>query len=138
LIRERADAGRENMGLVTWPNDNIRKQDVTVAKNYLAEAEVRELNRLTTILLDIFEDQLDLRRLVAMEDAGRLLDSQLQSLGRSVLRRWRRPRSRPNTLTKHSMLHAKRHGATSPTMRSRSWRRRIGRWDAARERRSCD
>ncbi len=44
------------MGLRTWPNDNIRKQDAIVSKNYLADGEIRELNRLTTILLDIFED----------------------------------------------------------------------------------
>jgi hypothetical protein len=74
------------MGLQTWPNDNIRKADVVVSKNYLAEAEVRELNRLTTILLDIFEDQLDMGRLVVMEDAKALLDRQLDQLGRPVLR----------------------------------------------------
>ena len=62
LLVERADHRQPDMGLTSWPNDNIRKQDVTVSKNYLAEAEIRELNRLTTILLDIFEDQADLGR----------------------------------------------------------------------------
>ena len=57
-----------------------------VSKNYLADGEIRELNRLTTILLDIFEDQLELGRIVTMDDAARLLDSQLQQLGRTVLR----------------------------------------------------
>ncbi len=74
------------MGLQTWPNDNIRKTDVAVSKNYLAEAEIKELNRLTTILLDIFEDQLDIGRLVIMQDAQSLLDQQLRQLGRAVLR----------------------------------------------------
>ncbi|SFT41122.1 Virulence protein RhuM family protein [Mesorhizobium sp. YR577] len=74
------------MGLQTWPNDKIRKQDVAISKNYLAEAEIRELNRLTMILLDIFEDQLDLGRLVVMQDAQNLLERQLEQLGRSVLR----------------------------------------------------
>jgi hypothetical protein len=74
------------MGLRNWPADNIRKQDVTVSKNYLTEAELRELNRLTSILLDIFEDQLDIGRLVLMEEARQLLDRQLQNLGRAVLR----------------------------------------------------
>lgn len=74
------------MGLRTWQNDNIRKTDVGVSKNYLSEPEIRELNRLTTILLDIFEDQLDLGRLVVMEDARKLLDRQLVQLGRTVLR----------------------------------------------------
>lgn len=86
IITARADAGAPNMGLQSWQDGNIRKADATVSKNYLGEAEVRELNRLTTILLDIFEDQLDLGRLVVMQDAQRLLDQQLQQLGRTVLR----------------------------------------------------
>lgn len=86
IIHERADHRLENMGLQDWPKDKIRKQDVTTSKNYLAEGELRELNRLTEILLGIFEDQLDLGRLVTMADARRLLDDQLKNLGRSVLR----------------------------------------------------
>ena len=46
---------------------------------------MRELNRLTDILLSIFEDQADLGRLVTMQDARDLLDGQLKSLGRVVL-----------------------------------------------------
>ena len=86
IIAERADHMRENMGLTAWSGDTIRKTDVTVSKNYLAGREIKELNRLTTILLDIFEDQLDLGRLVVMEDAQALLDRQLVELGRAVLR----------------------------------------------------
>lgn len=86
LINSRANADAPNMGLTTWINENIRKSDVTVSKNYLAEAEINELNRLTTILLDIFEDQLDVGRLVVMNDARQLLDAQLANLGRGVLR----------------------------------------------------
>lgn len=85
IVVSRANHDTENMGLQTWPNDNIRKTDTTVSKNYLAEAEVKELNRLTTILLDIFEDQLDIGRLVVMQDAERLLEQQLKGLGRRVL-----------------------------------------------------
>lgn len=85
ILQSRADANQPNMGLTTWPNDNIRKGDVTVSKNYFGDAEIKELNRLTTILLDIFEDQAELGRLVMMEDARRLLDQQLNMLGRVVL-----------------------------------------------------
>ena len=85
VIRHRADARQPNMGLQTWPNENIRKTDVTVSKNYLGESEVRELNRLTTILLDIFEDQMDVGRLKLMGEASQLLDAQLRGLGRVVL-----------------------------------------------------
>lgn len=86
IVSERADCEALNMGLQTWPAENIRKQDVATSKNYLADAEIKELNRLTSILLDIFEDQLDIGRLVMMEDARQLLDLQLQQLGRVVLR----------------------------------------------------
>lgn len=85
VIKARADASEPDMGLRTWPNDNIRKGDVTVSKNYFGESEVRELNRLTTILLDIFEDQAELGRLVMMDNAKRILDQHLSSLGRAVL-----------------------------------------------------
>lgn len=86
VIKTRADSTKANMGLQAWPNDNVRKADVATSKNYLAVAEVRELNRLTTILLDIFEDQLDIGRLRTMAEASALLDKQLGDLGRSVLR----------------------------------------------------
>ncbi|MFG1375760.1 RhuM family protein [Xanthobacter autotrophicus] len=66
IIASWADHKRENMGLQSWPNDNIRKADISVSKNYLTEPEIKELNRLTTNLLDIFEDQLDMGRLVVM------------------------------------------------------------------------
>lgn len=86
IIASRADHEVEHMGLRTWPNDTIRKADIIVSKNYLAESELKELNRLTTILLDILEDQLDMGRLVVMADAQSLLDQQLKQLGRTVLR----------------------------------------------------
>lgn len=86
IVMARADHKAENMGLQTWQHDNIRKTDVAVSKNYLAEPEIKELNRLTTILLDIFEDQLEIGRLIVMQDAQDLLDRQLQHLNRVVLR----------------------------------------------------
>jgi len=86
IVAGRADHMAENMGLRSWRGETIRKADVSVSKNYLGESEIRELNRLTTILLDIFEDQLDLGRLVVMDDARQLLDRQLAGLGRTVLR----------------------------------------------------
>ncbi len=86
IVAERADHKAENMGLQTWQHDNIRKTDVAVSKNYLAKPEIKELNRLTTILLDIFEDQLEIGRLIVMQDAQNLLDRQLQQLSRVVLR----------------------------------------------------
>lgn len=86
IVASRADHRSQNMGLETWQNENIRKTDVGISKNYLGESEVKELNRLTTILLDIFEDQLDMGRLVVMRDAQNLLEQQFRQLGRTVLR----------------------------------------------------
>lgn len=85
ILIGRADAKIENMGLQTWPKDEIRQVDALVAKNYLAPAEIKELNRLTSILLDIFEDQLEIGKLTAMSEAVLLLDSQLRQLNRMVL-----------------------------------------------------
>jgi hypothetical protein len=87
VLQARADAGAPNMGLQSWSKDDIRQSDAVVAKNYLAPAELKELNRLTVILLDIFEDQLDIGRLVLMEQAAELLDRQLAALNRVVLRK---------------------------------------------------
>lgn len=86
LIKQRADSRAPDMGLTNWPNENIRKADVSVSKSYLGDAEIKELNRLTVILLDIFEDQIEIGRLKLMSEASELLDAQLRNLGRSVLR----------------------------------------------------
>lgn len=85
LLRERADGDASDMGLRSWSKEEIRQADAVVAKNYLAVGELRELNRLTSILLDVFEDQLDIGRLVTMVQAADLLDRQLKGLERSVL-----------------------------------------------------
>ena len=86
ILKLRISANAPNLGLLTWAKDEIRQADVVVAKNALAEGELRELNRVTDILLSVFEDQLDLGRLIVMADAKHLLDQQLQQLGRSVLK----------------------------------------------------
>lgn len=86
LVRDRADSNFANMGLTNWPNQNIRKSDVSISKSYLGPMEIEELNRLTVILLDIFEDQLKIGKLIVMADAAALLDKQLANLNRSVLR----------------------------------------------------
>jgi hypothetical protein len=56
LIAERADAAQPNMGLKAWHGGVIRKGDVTIAKNYLREDEIEELNRLVVMFLDFAED----------------------------------------------------------------------------------
>jgi hypothetical protein len=86
ILSDRANAGLPSLGLQTWPKEDVRQSDAIVAKNYLTDAELRELNRLTTILLDIFDDQLEIGRLTLMAEASALLDRQLRNLNRSILR----------------------------------------------------
>ena len=69
IILSRADGTAENMGLTNWPNENIRKSDTTIAHNYLAEAEVKTKNRLTTMLLDFFESRVEQGKLTTMAEA---------------------------------------------------------------------
>lgn len=102
IIQSRANLKDSDMGLRSWPQENIRKSDVTVSKNYLGQSEVRELNRLTVILLDIFEDQVELGRLTLMSEASALLDKQLENLGRTVLE------SGGSISMKDARLHAER------------------------------
>lgn len=85
VIVSRADAEVENMGLQSWSGDHVRSAAVTVAKNFLRPPEIKELNRLTDILLSIFEDQLEIGRLTTMTQAAALLDKQLRDLGRIPL-----------------------------------------------------
>lgn len=65
LIVERADSTKEHMGLTTWqeaPNGKIKKSDVAVAKNYLTEEEMQQLNRMVSAYLD-FAESMTLRKI---------------------------------------------------------------------------
>jgi len=60
IIAERANASDHNMGLQTWknaPQGKILKSDVSIAKNYLIEKEIKELERVVTMYLDYAENQ---------------------------------------------------------------------------------
>lgn len=71
LIVERADHKKEHMGLTTWadaPDGKIKKSDVTVAKNYLSEEEMNQLNRMVSAYLD-FAESMTLRYIpLTMQD----------------------------------------------------------------------
>jgi hypothetical protein len=86
LIMQRANAEHPNMGLRTWANDNLRKSDVTIANNYLAEQEIKDKNRFATMLLDYFEDQLEQGRLVTMAEAEQKMDEFIKFNNRPLLR----------------------------------------------------
>lgn len=86
LILERADATKDNMGLTTWVAGRVRKSDVKVAKNYLNQEEITELNRLSVMLLDFAEDRADRRKQTTMADWVTFIDQFLQFNERDLLR----------------------------------------------------
>jgi len=88
VIHQRADASSQNMGLATWknaPHGPIRRTDVTVAKNYLTEKEISELNRIVTMYLDYAEDQARRRKPMYMSDWAKKLDAFLEFNERDIL-----------------------------------------------------
>lgn len=85
IIASRADASKVNMGLTAWRGDAVRKTDVTVAKNYLTESEIGELNRIVVMFLDYAEDQARRRRQVFLKDWKTKLDEFLEFNERAVL-----------------------------------------------------
>jgi hypothetical protein len=88
IIARRADASRPHMGLTTWknaPHGPIRRTDVTVAKNYLSEEEIRELNRIVTMYLDFAEDQARRHKPMHMADWVTKLDAFLEFNERNIL-----------------------------------------------------
>lgn len=85
LIAQRADHALPNMGLTSWARDEVRKTDVTIAKNYLNAHEITELNRIVTMWLDFAEDQATRRKQVFMRDWQTKLDEFLRFNDREVL-----------------------------------------------------
>ena len=68
LIAERADSSQPNMGLMAWCTGVVRKGDVTIAKNYLREDEIEELNRIVVMFLDFAEDQARRKKQVFLQN----------------------------------------------------------------------
>lgn len=85
LIASRADASQPDMGLTSYKFDEVRKTDVTVAKNYLRENELKELNRIVNMWLDFAEDQALRRKQVFLQDWDTKLDQFLSFNDRDVL-----------------------------------------------------
>lgn len=85
LIASRANHQCPNMGLTSWKGDVVRKTDVVIAKNYLHEKEIDELNRIVVMWLDFAEDQAKRRKQVFMKDWQEKLDDFLRFNDRHVL-----------------------------------------------------
>ncbi|EJL6955947.1 virulence RhuM family protein [Vibrio cholerae] len=85
LIASRVDASKPDMGLTSYKGDEVRKTDVTIAKNYLREDEIKELNRIVNMWLDFAEDQALRRKQVFLQDWADKLDQFLSFNERDVL-----------------------------------------------------
>ena len=88
LIYERADTNKPHMGLTTWeaaPNGKIVKSDVSIAKNYLSEQEMKSLERIVSAYLDLAEDRAERHIPMTMEDWSKRLDLFLMADDREVL-----------------------------------------------------
>lgn len=81
IIAERASAAKPNMGLQTWknaPSGKVLKGDIGIAKNYLIEKEIKELERIVSMYLDYAENQAARQIPMKMQDWVEKLDAFLQ------------------------------------------------------------
>ena len=88
VIYHRADAEKEHMGLTSWdgpPYDKIHKYDVTVAKNYLTEPELAQMERIVSAYLDMAEMQALRHIPMTMEDWEERLNGFLKLWDRDIL-----------------------------------------------------
>lgn len=133
LIAERADHLLPNMNLTTWRGDVVRKGDVTVAKNYLRDDEITELNRIVTMFLDYAEDQARRRKQVFMRDWRERLDGFLEFNERGVLDgsgQIAREEADHRALEEYELFHQRRLQEMDATAEEESIRMLM---DAARE-----
>ena len=88
IVKIRADHQKQNMGLTSWkksPKGKIRKEDVSIAKNYLDEKELKSLNRIVTMYLDYAESQAENKIAMTMQEWIEKLDSFLQFNEKDIL-----------------------------------------------------
>ena len=85
LICHRANPQLPNMGLTSWKGSRVRQGDVTIAKNYLSQDEISELNRVVTMYLDYAEDQAKRRKAIIMNEWADKLDAFLSFNEREIL-----------------------------------------------------
>ncbi|ABE52137.1 virulence RhuM family protein [Methanococcoides burtonii] len=81
IIYDSADATKIHMGLTNWkqaPDGKIMKSDVSIAKNYLGEAHIRELNQIISAYLDLAENRAQRHILMKMQDWSKFLHSFLE------------------------------------------------------------
>ena len=89
LIYNRVNAEKENMGLTTWkeaPDGMIYKYDVSIAKNYLNEDELKKLNNLTNFFLDYAESMAEENQVMTMKDWINETDNLLKFRKKEILK----------------------------------------------------
>ena len=89
LIYNRVNAEKENMGLTTWkeaPDGMIYKYDVSIAKNYLNEEELKKLNNLTNFFLDYAEEMAEENQVMTMKDWINETDNLLKFRKKEILK----------------------------------------------------
>lgn len=88
IIYDRVSASKDNMGLTTWensPDGKILKSDVIIAKNYLGEKEIKNLNNLVNLFLDIAENNAERNIAMHMEDWKNEVENALKVFHYDVL-----------------------------------------------------
>lgn len=88
IIYNRVDAKKSNMGLTTWeksPDGNILKSDISIAKNYLDEKEIKNLNNLVNLFLDIAENNAERNISMYMNDWKNEVENSLKVFHYEVL-----------------------------------------------------
>ena len=85
LVIKRADAANPNMGMQSWNGDYPLQDDALTGKNYLGQLELQDLNRLVSMVLDFFEDQVERGWLVSLNEADEKLDEILTVNKRKML-----------------------------------------------------
>lgn len=81
IVYNKADHTKEHMGLTTWknaPNGRILKSDVSIAKNYLTEKEIRQLERTVTGYFDYIEDLIERENVFTMEEFEKSVNAFLE------------------------------------------------------------
>lgn len=86
IVVQRADASKPNMGLTSWKGSIVRKGDICVAKNYLAEPEIDKLNRLVNLFLESAELRVKERKDLTLDFWRANVDSLLTFQGQDLLK----------------------------------------------------
>ncbi len=89
LIFERVDSEKVNMGLTTWknaPNGKIKKYDVSIAKNYLNKEEIKKLENLTELFLNIAQTEAEEQKIMKMKDWIDITDDLLKYRKKQILK----------------------------------------------------